>query len=216
MRSRRFWLVFVGLLVANIFVTNVLLGPQQPTTVVIPYNAFKDQVATGNVSSVTSTGDAITGATKTPVSGNQPGSSTRAKATNFSTQRPSFADQGLEQLLEKHKVTINAQPENPPAPLWQTLLFSFGPTLLLIAGFVYLTRRAAAAAGGRPGGILGRFGQSSARVYDVAQPKTTFDDVAGIDEVKAELMEVVDFLKEPQKYQRLGGTRPNGGPPSGA
>jgi len=210
MRSRRFWLVFLGLLLANIFVTNVLLGPPQPTTVVIPYNVFKDQVAAGNVSSVTSTGDAITGVTRTAVSGNQPGSSTRAKATNFSTQRPSFADQGLEQLLEQHKVTINAQPENPPAPLWQTLLFSFGPTLLLIAGFVYLTRRAAAAAGGGPGGILGRFGQSSARVYDVEQPKTTFDDVAGIDEVKAELMEVVDFLKEPQKYQRLGGTVPKG------
>ncbi len=210
MRSRRFWLVFLGLLVANIFVTNVLLGPPQPTSVVVPYNAFKDQVAAGNVSSVTSTGDAITGVTRTPISGNQPGSSARAKATNFSTQRPSFADQGLEQLLEKHKVTINAQPENPPAPLWQTLLFSFGPTLLLIAGFVYLTRRAAAAAGGGAGGILGRFGQSNARVYDVEQPKTTFGDVAGIDEVKAELMEVVDFLKEPQKYQRLGGTVPKG------
>src|SRR5258708_8580549 len=122
MRSRRFWLVFLGLLVANIFVTNVLLGPPQPTSVVVPYNLFKDQVAAGNVSSVTSTGDAITGVTRTPVSGNQPGSSTRAKATNFSTQRPSFADQGLEQLLEQHKVTINAPPYNPPPPLLHTLL----------------------------------------------------------------------------------------------
>jgi cell division protease FtsH len=207
MRTRRFWLVFLILLVVNIFVTNVLFGPPQPTTVVIPYNVFKDQVAEDNVKSVTSTGDAITGLTKTAVTGSPVGGQGKASATNFSTQRPSFADQGLEQLLEQHKVTINAQPENAPAPLWQTLLFSFGPTLLLIGGFIYLTRRAAAAG---PGGILGRFGQSSARVYDVEQPKTTFEDVAGIDEVKAELMEVVDFLKEPQKYQRLGGTVPKG------
>src|SRR5438105_10196378 len=115
----------------------------------------------------------ISGLPVTAVTGSPVGGQGKASATKFSTQRPSFADQGLEQLLEQHKVTINAQPENPPAPLWQTLLFSFGPTLLLIGGFIYLTRRAAA---GGPGGILGRFGQSSARVYDVEKPRTTFED----------------------------------------
>ena len=94
--------------------------------------------------------------------------------------------------------------------MWETLLLGFGPTILLVAGFLYLMRRSAAALGSGTGGILGRFGQSGARLYDAQRPTTTFADVAGIDEVKAELMEVVDFLKEPQKYQRLGGAVPKG------
>src|SRR5438067_13657816 len=72
-------------------------------------------------------------------------------------------------------------------------------------------------AGAGAGGILGSFGQSRAKLYDAELPPTTFDDVAGIDEVKTELREGVDFLREPQKYERLGGTVPEGvllvGPP---
>jgi cell division protease FtsH len=90
------------------------------------------------------------------------------------------------------------------------LLFGFGPTLLIVFGFIYLMRRGAAMAGGGAGGLLGRFGQSGARLYDPEHPDTTFADVAGIDEVKAELVEIVDFLKKPEKYQRLGGTIPKG------
>src|SRR5207244_7147650 len=79
-------------------------------------------------------------------------------------------------------------------------------------GLLYLNRRAAGAAGG----VFG-LGQSRARLYDPERPKTTFADVAGIDDAKAELQEVVDFLKNPQRYQRLGGTVPKGvlliGPP---
>src|ERR1700736_488749 len=203
-RSRRFWLVFAGVLLLNIVITNVFFGPQQPKSVVLPYNVFKQQVAADNVVSVTSTGDSITGVAMKPVSP----ASGKESATHFSTQRPSFADSDLEALLEKHNVTINAQPENPPTPLWLTLLLSFGPALLLIGGFLYLARRTAAAGG--PGGVLGQFSQSRARLYDAERPKTTFADVAGIDEVKAELLEVVDYLKQPQKYQRLGGTVPKG------
>ena len=67
MRSGRFWLFFAGLLLLNIFITNVLFGPQQPKSVVLPYNVFKQQVAANNISSVTSTGNAITGNAKKPV-----------------------------------------------------------------------------------------------------------------------------------------------------
>src|ERR1700704_823891 len=67
LRSRRFWITLMILLVINIFVTNVLFAPAQPTTVTLPYDVFKQQVAAGNVISVTTTGDAITGVTKTPV-----------------------------------------------------------------------------------------------------------------------------------------------------
>jgi cell division protease FtsH len=131
-------------------------------------------------------------------------------ATSFSTQRPTFASDGLEASLLKNKVSILAEPPNPPTPLWQTLLLSFGPALLFVFGLIYLMRRSAALAGGGAGGILGRFSQSGARLYNPEHPETTFADVAGIDEVKAELAEIVDFLKKPEKYQRLGGTVPKG------
>src|ERR1700674_4105898 len=210
LRSRRFWITLLVLLAANLFITNVLLAPAQPTTITLPYNVFKQQVAADNVVTVTTTGDAITGVTRTPVQ--EPGSTT--KATHFTTQRPSFADDSLEPLLEQHGVTINAKPENPPIPFWEQLLLSFGPTLLIVFGLIYLIRRSASAGAG---GLLGSFGQSRARVYDAERPGTTFADVAGIDEVKEELEELVDFLKEPQKYERLGGRVPKGvlliGPP---
>ena len=211
MRSTRLWVTLGVILLINIFITNVLLVPAQPTTVTIPYDVFKSQIVADNVINVTTTGDAIAGVTRTPVKEAGTGTS----ATHFTTQRPSFADDSLEPLLEQHGVTINAKPENPPPPFWQTLLFSFGPTLLIVIAVLYLIRRAAGAGGA--GGLLGAFGQSKARLYDPERPGTTFADVAGIDEVKQELQELVDFLREPQKYERLGGMVPKGvlliGPP---
>ena len=212
MRSTRLWVTLAIILLANIFVTNVLLAPAQPTTVALSYDVFKQQVVDGNVVSVTTTGDAIAGLTKTPVKESSPST---VSATHFTTQRPSFANDGLETLLEQHGVTINAKPVNPPPPLWLTLLLSFGPTLLIVVAVLYVIRRAASAGGS--GGLLGAFGQSRARLYDPELPGTTFADVAGIDEVKQELQELVDFLREPQKYERLGGMVPKGvlliGPP---
>jgi cell division protease FtsH len=211
LRSRRFWIGFALLLLLNIFITNVLFAPAQPASVTLPYNVFIDQVNADNVLNVTTTGDAISGVTKTAVK--EPGGST--SATHFTTQRPSFANDQLVQLLRDHNVTVNAKPENPPPPLWETLLLSFGPTILIIVGVLYLMSRLSRASGA--GGILGSFGQSRARVYDAEKPGATFADVAGIDEVKEQLQEVVDFLREPQKYERLGGTVPKGvlliGPP---
>ena len=189
----------------NVLVTNVFLAPSQPRSVVIPYNVFLQQVMADNVTNVISTSDAIIGTTKKPVTAG----SGQGSATSFSTQRPSFATDDLLGLLQKHKVTIDAQNPTPLTPLWQTLLLSFGPVLLLVLLFVYVSRRMASLRGGA-GGILGRFGQSGARLYDAERPATTFADVAGIDEVKAELLEVVDFLREPAKYERLGGTVPKG------
>ncbi|MEP6753301.1 MAG: ATP-dependent zinc metalloprotease FtsH [Candidatus Dormiibacterota bacterium] len=212
MRSTRLWVTLGILLLVNIFITNVLFAPAQPTTVTLPYDVFKQQVAADNVISVTTTGDAITGVTRTPVK-ESPTSTT--SATHFTSQRPSFADNTLEALLEQHGVTINAKPANPPLPFWETLLLSFGPTLLIVVAILYMLRRAARAGGA--GGLLGAFGQSKARLYDPERPGTTFADVAGIDEVKQELEELVDFLREPQKYERLGGMVPKGvlliGPP---
>jgi cell division protease FtsH len=203
MRSGRFWLILAILFGINILITNYLFSSGQPQTVTIPYNVFIQQVTAGNVSSITSTGEAITGTAKKPIQESSKGPS----STQFQTQRPAFANDNLEGLLQSQNVTINAKPINPPTPFWETLLFSFGPTLLIVLGFLYFFRRGVS---GGAGGVLGSFGQSRARLYDAARPNVSFEDVAGIDEVKADLMEVVDFLREPQKYQRLGGTVPKG------
>jgi cell division protease FtsH len=203
LRSWRFWITLGILFAANILISNLITSAGQSPTVTIAYTTFLDQVEAGNVSTVTSTGDSITGTTKKAVKSQ----TTSDTSTKFQTQRPSFANDQLETLLRQHDVTMNANDPNASTPLWQTLLFSFGPTILLVIGFLYLSRRAA---GAGAGGILGSFGQSGARLYDAGQPAVTFDDVAGIDEVKADLQEIVDFLREPQKYQRLGGMVPKG------
>src|SRR5467141_577894 len=202
MLSGRFWIILAVLFAANILISNLVTSATQPPTVTISYNSFLDQVSTDNVTSITSTGEAISGVTKKAVK-----DSSGTSSTKFQTQRPAFANDDLMKLLQDHSVVINAKDPNASTPLWETLLFSFGPTILLVLGFLYLSRRAA---GAGAGGILGSFGQSRARLYDAEKPSVTFADVAGIDEVKADLQEVVDFLREPQKYQRLGGTVPKG------
>src|SRR5207245_10470288 len=111
-----------------IVVSNLLFAAAQPTTVTLPYDVFKEQVAQGNVTSVTTTGDSITGVTKRPVKE----TSTGVSATHFTTQRPSFADDSLQPPRAQHGVTINAKPKNPPPPFWETLLLSFRPTWLIV------------------------------------------------------------------------------------
>jgi cell division protease FtsH len=122
----------------------------------------------------------------------------------FRTRRPTFADQDLEKRLDDQGVVIRAEDEDGLS--WFKLLVGFGPTLLLIGAFVWISRRAAAAAGG---GLFG-LGRSRAKRYSEEQSRVTFEDVAGIDEAENELIEIVDFLKNPAKYQRLGGTVPKG------
>ena len=109
-------------------------------------------------------------------------------------------------------MVVNAEPLDTGAPWWQNLLLGFGPTILFLVLLVWLMRRA-----GNVQNLLGSFGRSRARRYEPSGDKVTFADVAGIDEAKAELSEVVDFLRRPEKYQRLGGRIPHGvllsGPP---
>ena len=117
---------------------------------------------------------------------------------------PSFVDPGLEELLIDNGVEISAEPIQEGGGLWQTLLFAFGPALLLIGGYIWLYRRAQQQGGGM-GGALTSVGRSRARRYDQEQDtRVTFDDVAGIEEAENELVEIVDFLKDPEKYTRLG------------
>src|SRR5206468_12141853 len=133
--------------------------------------------------------------------------------TRFQTEIPAFADNNaLSKLLQENNVVVNAEPLDTGAPWWLNLLLGFGPTILLVFLLVWLMRRA-----GNVQNLLGQFGRSGARRYQPAGDKVTFADVAGIDEAKDELTEVVDFLRKPEKYLRLGGRIPHGvllsGPP---
>ena len=128
--------------------------------------------------------------------------------SNFTTTLPSFVDRGLEAFLIENGVEISAKPEEEGNAL-STLLYGFGPALLFIGFYVWMFRRAAQQGGGI-GGLMG-IGRSKARRYDQeTDTKVTFDDVAGIDEAENELVEIVDFLRDPKKYTRLGGTAPKG------
>jgi cell division protease FtsH len=214
MPPRRTWLWFVLILLAN-FLLMRLLMPSPAAPVTVPYTLFKEEVKKGNVKAIFSRGETIKGRFATPITyppaGEQraaPGSESQT-ATTFTTTLPSFVDPGLEAFLIEHGVEISAKPIQPGNSPWVTFLFGFGPALLLIVFYVWMFRRAQQG-GGLGGGLMG-IGRSRARRYDQEQEtKVTFDDVAGIDEAENELVEIVDFLRDPPKYTRLGGTAPKG------
>ena len=185
------------------------MTPPRAPRIEISYTFFKQQVEAGNVVEISTRADTIQGTFKQAVGYPPDGGAAAKSAADFSTVVPLFADPGLESLLNANGGVINARPIDEPRNPLLTLLLSFGPTLLLIRGFIWLTRRASGQMGG---GVFG-LGKSKARRYDettVGERAVTFADVAGIDEVKAELVEVVDFLKDPDKYTRLGGMVPKG------
>jgi cell division protease FtsH len=205
----RRWLIALVLFSANYVLVSLLLPAPATQRVAIPYTLFKQQVEAANVSVITASADQIQGTFKQPVSYTAPNSTQTVQVTAFSTVQPTFADPGLETLLEQQGVVVNATSLDQTTPWWLNLLLSFGPTVLLIGGFIWLSNRAAQASGG---GLFG-IGRSRAKRYAEApgqSQRITFNDVAGIDEAKAELVEIVDFLRDPKKYTRLGGAVPKG------
>ena len=210
MRPRPWWISFILILIVNYLLVQFFLPERPQQRVDVPYTFFKQEVSAGNVAEVTSRGDVIQGTFKNALS-YPPDQANAPKSSQFQTVMPQFADPGLETLLESQGVTINAHSLDEPRSWWQTLLLSFGPTLLLIGLFFWISSRAASQFGGA-GGPFG-LGRSRARRYDQATEgaaRITFADVAGIDEAKQELVEVVDFLRDPSKYTRLGGAVPKG------
>jgi cell division protease FtsH len=203
----RFWWILVALLALNWFIVSLI--PDRSSRLDVPYTVFREQVAAGNVSEVTSRGDTIQGDFRKEVT--YPADSDETD-DQFETQRPAFADDGLLQLLIDNDVVVNAEPIDQGRSLLATILLSFGPVILLVLLFVFLMRRAAGAAGGITG-----LGRSKAKRYDASGQRVTFQDVAGIDEAEEELVEIVDFLRNPDRYRRLGGRIPRGvllsGPP---
>jgi len=208
-RSRiAWWLVFlVVLLAVNFWAGSRAMQPE--SRVRVPYSPFfLRQVQAGNVADIASKGTAIQGTFKRPESykGSKP-------TTRFETEIPAFADApALSQLLQRKGVIENAEPIETESSWWAKGLLGFGPTLLFVGLLLLLTRRA-----GNLQNALGAFGRASARRYQPTGDRVTFADAAGIDEAKEELAEVVDFLRKPDKYVRLGGRIPHGvllsGPP---
>jgi cell division protease FtsH len=212
------WLIFVLVLLANFAVTR-FFAPGEETPITVPYTVFKQEIAKGNVEAIYSRGadvegrfaQAVTYPTerapkREPVVKGLARGEPRTSRT-FTTTLPSFLGPGLEALLIQHNVEILAAPMQSSS--WLTLVYGFGPALLIIAFYVWIFRRAQR--GGAGLGALTGLGSSKARRYDTEQDqKVTFADVAGIDEAKNELIEVVEFLKAPEKYTRVGGTAPKG------
>jgi len=208
-RFRRGWWAawILALLVVNyIFASR---ATQAHPRVRVPYSPFfLQQVNAGHVASITTKGTAVQGTFKEAESyaGSKP-------TTRFATEIPTFANtNALSNLLQRKGVVVNAVSLDKGAPWWESLLLGFGPTILFI-GLIYWAMRRA----GSMQNILGSFGRSRARRYEPTGDRVTFADVAGIDEAKQELSEVVDFLSKPETFRKLGARIPHGvllsGPP---
>ncbi len=212
-RKASHWFTWVAsLLVLNWVIAGFLRGPA-PTRVKLPYSTFIEQVSANNIATVSARGATVQGDLKKSVTYPlvKTGDILPVTATKFRTERPTFVDDNLWPLLQGNKVIVGAEPIDQPVSLLMQLLTGIGPTLLIIGLMVFFVRK------GMKNGGLGSLGRSTAELYVPQETKTTFADVAGIDEVVDDMREIVDFLKHPAKYQELGGMIPKGvlltGPP---
>ncbi|HVC35608.1 MAG TPA: ATP-dependent zinc metalloprotease FtsH [Chloroflexota bacterium] len=211
------WIVVAGLLAWNVL---TFFASQAPTTITLPYSAFLDQVQAGNVANVTIAGQSANGQLKksiavpgaTPVPATTPGKAAAAPVSStFRTVLPTGNHTDLLARLATNKVDVTVVDISNGSWLL-TLLSSVLPIVLLIGVMVYLGRQMQRGQQGALG-----FGRSKARLYQTEGPTVTFADVAGEDEAKAELTEVVGFLKNPKPYHLVGARLPHGilliGPP---
>ncbi|HEY7442896.1 MAG TPA: ATP-dependent zinc metalloprotease FtsH [Vicinamibacterales bacterium] len=191
LKSLLFWivLILVALLVYN-FSTKL-----QPHDRPIQFSEFMAKVDSGEVSSVTLVGNEISG--------------TYRNNDSFKSYAPTQYEGLANRLIEKGVAVASREPTTSP---WASLLYSWAPILLLIGFWIFFMRQMQSG-----GNKALSFGKSKAKLSSSAQKKVTFKDVAGVDEAKEELQEIIEFLKEPQKFQKLGGRIPKGvllmGPP---
>ncbi len=227
-RPKISWLWWVAVLAMVAWYAYSLIPKSQPQ-VSLPYSTVLDQIRAGNVTAVDINGQTVNGMFKNPVtwppatptvSTPVPGSGTTlpsdqsatpAQYTQFTTNFPDvIGDSNFIPLLEANNVAINVESSSTP---WLTLLLSYGlPIIVFVAIMILLSRNASKSQAG-----IFNFGRSKARQIAGEKPDVTFNDVAGADEAKQELQEVVDFLKNPKKYHDIGARIPHGvllvGPP---
>lgn len=202
------WFSWVAMaLVVNWIVAGFITQPVARST--ISYNVFIEQLSKGKVRTISAKGDSINGSMKSAVTIDG------KKVTEFATQRPSFADDKLLELLRTQNVEVKARSLVASSPLWASLLLNFGPTLLIVGLMVVATK--SLRGGGGLGGIGGIGRSKAVRGDDPTIKRVTFADVAGIDEVEEQLSEIVEMLRRPDKYRKVGAQLPSGvllsGPP---
>ncbi len=182
------WLIIAAVLVT---VMNNFSSPSETNK--LNYSEFIEQVQSGGVKRVTVDGYIISGM--------------RSDGSSFETVRPAIQDNGLiKDLMDNNVEIVGKQPEQQS--IWTQLLVASFPILVIIAVFMFFMRQMQGGAGGKGGPMS--FGKSKARLLSEDQVKTTFADVAGCDEAKEEVSELVEFLRDPGKFQRLGGRIPRG------
>ncbi len=187
MRSLAIWVAILAALA--LFVTLVGARADDASTKAMPYSDFVAQVESGAVKSVTQSGNSVTGTLKNG-----------QKFKTYAVSDPQFATRMLSAGVE-----LSGKPEESPS-FWQFLLYQSLPILLFLGvGFLIMRQMQKGAGNGAMG-----FGKSRAKLLTEKQGRVTFDDVAGIDEAREELEEIVDFLKDPSKFSRLGGKIPKG------
>jgi cell division protease FtsH len=185
LKSLLFWMVLV---VVGVLLWQFSTNYQQHDSV-ISFSEFMEKVNGGQVASVTITGNEVTGVYK-------------AANETFRTYAPAQYDGLANKLIDKG---VQVTAKEPSASPWSTIFYSWAPILLMIGFWIFLMRQMQSG-----GNKALSFGKSKAKLSSTAQKKVTFKDVAGVDEAKEELQEIIEFLKEPQKFQKLGGRIPKG------
>ncbi|MDO3379538.1 ATP-dependent zinc metalloprotease FtsH [Geoalkalibacter halelectricus] len=208
-------LVLLLLLVAfNIFYVASIPPPSAPLE--ISYSRFKQEVRDGNVVEVTVQGDSVVGRFSDPQPEKEPPPEGREAVVHedFRTTLPPFQDPRLIDDLEEAGVRVLIKPEERPSP-WATAWIYLLPWILIFGVWWYVLRSMRGKGG--PSGFMSNFSKSGAKLYTQETSKITFENVAGLEEAKQELREIVDFLREPEKFKRIGGKVPRGvllvGPP---
>jgi cell division protease FtsH len=191
LKSLVFWMVLIAVAVLVWNFSSKFQRNESPTT----FSEFISMVDAGQVTRVTITGNEISGVSKSN--------------ENFKTYAPSQYEALVNRLIDRNVIVTAKEPAASP---WAALLYSWAPILLMIGFWIFFMRQVQSG-----GNKALSFGKSKAKLSSSAQKKVTFRDVAGVDEAKEELQEIIDFLKEPQKFQKLGGRIPKGvllmGPP---